>query len=247
MHQATLAQLDDYGPWTTTPEPRPEMELQSLQSRLYADLADEVGRRGGYAFYARGDNLVCVTNGLDRAAHERVQSSLTDDYPVTVSLGVGTGPTPADALADATDALQSTGSAQGERRRALVGTFAADPAPVTVAHFDVVDATGRLTDAADAFAAHARMDDACRALRSFLRERDALTFFVGGDNAVAVTPELDAATYREACAHVERETDLPMRVGVGRGVDAREAGLDAKHALERAREQETTVAPAAAD
>ena len=36
--QLTLIQIDNYGPWTVTPEPRREVDLQTLQSRLYADV-----------------------------------------------------------------------------------------------------------------------------------------------------------------------------------------------------------------
>ncbi|WP_276274116.1 GTP cyclohydrolase IIa [Haloarcula litorea] len=31
MIQATLSRLDNYGPWTATPAPRPEMALRTLQ------------------------------------------------------------------------------------------------------------------------------------------------------------------------------------------------------------------------
>ncbi|WP_129116374.1 GTP cyclohydrolase IIa, partial [Halegenticoccus tardaugens] len=37
--QLTQIQIDNYGPWTVTPEPRREMDLQTMQSRLFADLA----------------------------------------------------------------------------------------------------------------------------------------------------------------------------------------------------------------
>ena len=41
--QLSLVQIDEYGPWTVTPEPRRETDLQSLQATLYADFADFVG------------------------------------------------------------------------------------------------------------------------------------------------------------------------------------------------------------
>ena len=44
-----LIQIDNYGPWTVTPEPRREVDLQTLQSRLYADLSQLFGDREGYA------------------------------------------------------------------------------------------------------------------------------------------------------------------------------------------------------
>ena len=38
MIQMTLIQIDNYGPWTVTPNPRTESDLQILQSTLYAEL-----------------------------------------------------------------------------------------------------------------------------------------------------------------------------------------------------------------
>lgn len=37
--QVTHVQIGNYGPWTVAPEPRREVDLQTLQSRLYADLS----------------------------------------------------------------------------------------------------------------------------------------------------------------------------------------------------------------
>jgi len=65
--QLTLVHIDNYGPWTVTPDPRREVDLQTLQSRLYADVSQLVGNREGYAFFGRFDNMVAVTNGLDRS------------------------------------------------------------------------------------------------------------------------------------------------------------------------------------
>ena len=108
--QVTLIQIDNYGPWTTTPEPRREVDLQTLQSRLYADVSQLVGNREGYAFFGRFDNMVTVTNGLGREAHELIQESIGNRYPVTASMSVAVGPTPVEALgATATLMLAVTG------------------------------------------------------------------------------------------------------------------------------------------
>ena len=48
--QVTHIQIDNYGPWTVTPEPRREVDLQTLQSRLYADLSQLFGNRDGYVW-----------------------------------------------------------------------------------------------------------------------------------------------------------------------------------------------------
>jgi GTP cyclohydrolase IIa len=243
--QLTLVQIDNYGPWTVTPRPRREMDLQTLQSRLFADLAQFVGSRGGYVFFTRFDNMVAVTNGLDRADHELLQESIGNRYPVTVSLGVGVDSVPAAALEAATARLQDAGSAQdGDRREVLAGEFRAGSTPddVQIAHFDVNDATGKYTDRLSEFDSFIEIEQAYATLMRHVREEHGgLSFFVGGDNIIAVCPSLSESDYRAAIAHVESAVGVELKVGVGDGVNAHEAGFAAKHALEDCRHRGTDV------
>jgi GTP cyclohydrolase IIa len=244
--QLTLLQIDNYGPWTVTPEPRSEMDLQVLQSRIFGDVADFVGSRDGYAFVTRFDNVVAVTNGINRAAHERLQTSVRNRYPVTASVGVGRDATPAIALDEATAELQAAGSAQDGDRREVLG-FAADhsspsPEDVRVAHFDVDDATGEYTDRLNAYDSFVAIERSLVSLMAYLRERHGgLAFFVGGDNIIATMPDITPEEYHAALDHVATETDVSLKVGVGTGPTPADAGMDAKHALERCRHHETAV------
>lgn len=249
--QFSLVQLDDYGPWTVTPEPRSEPSLQALQSRLYADLADFVGSRDGYVFPSRYDNMIAVSNQISPEEHRRFQELVRNHYPVTASVGVGTGSPPVDALGAATEALQSTGSAQDATRTERLAT-ACDDDPggsLTVAHFDVVDATTQYTDREHAFDAERRIKRAVVELSDRMRDHGAVTSFVGGDNAIAVCPDLPDGVYDDVLAGVRDAAGVEMRVGVGRGETARAAGQGAKHALERGRDtgEWVTAAPASTD
>jgi GTP cyclohydrolase IIa len=235
--QLSLVQLDDYGPWTVTPEPRPEPALQALQSRLYADLADFVGSRDGYVFPGRFDNMVAVTNRIAPSEHQRFQELVRHQYPVTASVGVGTGGTPAAALGAATEALQSTGSAQdADRTERLATACEREPTgPLSVAHFDVVDATGQYTDSQHAFDAERRIRRAAVELADQMRDHGAVTSFVGGDNAISVCPRLPQRAYDDVLEGVREAVGVEMRVGVGTGETAQLAGREAKHALETGR------------
>jgi GTP cyclohydrolase IIa len=241
--QLSLVQIDNYGPWTVTPAPRRETDLQALQARLYADFADFVGDRDGYVFYGRFDNMVGVTNGIDRAAHARFQERVRNRYPVTVSVGVGSAATPVAALERASRALQATGSAQDpDRAGELAWTEGDGPQRATVAHFDVVDATDTLTDRRNAIDVDLAVRRASVELATHLRaEHDAVAQFVGGDNVIAVCPRLPAAAFRSAVDHVRAATDVQLQVGVGHGPTAHAAGADAKRALEECRETGTRV------
>ena len=245
--QLTHIQIDNYGPWTVTPAPRREVDLQTLQSRLYADLSQLFGNRDGYVFFSRFDNMVAVSNGLDMDDHALIQESVSNRYPVTASLSVATGRDPASALGTATEQLQAEGSAQDSHRREILkGRTINDEfrteTDIQVAHFDVADATGKYTDQLNEFDTFIRIEQGYAELMRYMRTaHNSLSFFVGGDNIIVICPDLDAEAYHDAVAHVRESVNVELRVGVGRGITASDAGMEAKHALEHCREQEQEV------
>jgi GTP cyclohydrolase IIa len=214
---------------------------------LYADLSQLVGNREGYAFFARFDNLVAVTNGLDRDAHRLIQTSLANRYPVTASLSIGVHASPIDALGKASQGLQDAGSAQdSERSEILSGEPLSDGDRTTediqIAHFDVNDATGKYTDELNEFDTFINIEQGYAELMRYMRrEHDSLSFFVGGDNVIAVCSAMDESDYHDAIRHIRDAVDVNLKVGVGRARTAQSAGMDAKHALEECRENGSPV------
>ncbi len=253
--QVTLVQIDNYGPWTVTPEPRREMDLQTLQSRLFADVAQFLGHRDAYVFATRFDNMIAVTNGVDGAAHASLQESIGNRYPVSISLGTGVAERPIDALTAANERIQIEGSAQdAHRTEVLSGEYLTETeaSDLQIAHFDVVNATGKYTDQLNEFDTYSTIQSAYGSLMRYLREEHgALAFFVGGDNVIAVCPQLPERSFTAAVDHVAADVDVALQVGVGRGRSAHEAGFAAKHALEDCRHDGTSVelfgTPAASD
>ena len=245
--QVTLIQIDNYGPWTVTPEPRREVDLQTLQSRLYADLSQLIGNRQGYVFFTRFDNMVAVTNGLGTDDHALIQESVGNRYPVTVSLGIAADASPAAALGTATDHLQNAGSAQdGERTEILRGDPISEEArtatDLQIAHFDVNDATGKYTDQLNEFDSFINIEQGYAELMRYMREtHESLSFFVGGDNIIAVCDSIDEDDYLGAIEHVRETVGVDLKVGVGTDRTAQAAGMAAKHALETCREEYTDV------
>mgnify|MGYP006274962657 FL=1 len=245
--QVTLVQIDNYGPWTVTPAPRREADLQTMQSRLFADLSQQFGALGGYVFFTRFDNIIAVTNGVDVSDHAQIQESIGNRYPVTISMALGHGETPADALVEATARLQDQGSAQDQDRQEELLGSALEEADRTdedlqIAHFDVIDATGKYTDELDAFSTFIHIEQGYAALMRHLHdEYGGLAFFVGGDNVIAICPALDRPDYQAIIDHVEATADVSLQVGIGRGATAHDAGMAAKHGLEECREKGTQI------
>lgn len=245
--QVTLIQIDNYGPWTVTPEPRREVDLQTLQSRLYADLSQLFGNRDGYVFFSRFDNMIAVSNGLDRSAHALIQESVGNRYPVTVSLSVAVDASPIEALGTATDQLQAAGSAQDRNRRSILrgeplAESDREEGDVQIAHFDVNDATGKYTDQLNEFDTFIHIEQGYAELMRYMRRaHDSLSFFVGGDNVISVCSSIDEPAYREAIEHVSEAVEVELKVGVGQARNAQAAGMAAKHALEACRDHDEAV------
>lgn len=239
--QVTHIQIDNYGPWTVTPEPRREVDLQTLQSRLFADLSQLFGNRDGYVFFSRFDNMIAVSNGLDLDDHALIQESVGNRYPVSMSLSIATGTNPVSALGTATEQLQEAGSAQDEHRREILRGRPIEEEfrtseDLQIAHFDVNDATEEYTDQLNEFDTFIHIEQGYAELMRYMRQaHDSLSFFVGGDNVIAVCPDLEEADYQDAIDHVRDGVDVDLKVGVGRGRVAAEAGMIAKHALEECR------------
>jgi len=235
MVRTTLVQIDNYGPWTVTPEPRRETDLQALQSSLYADLSTAFGAHESLVFFSRFDNVVCFTEGVSLDEHRAVQRSVGNRYPVTVSMGVADGDTPKAAVGRASALVQNEGSAQdSDRKERLVSDLDGEE-PLQVAHFDIEEATERYTDEIDAYGCHLVVERAGLALMEEMWERDATTFFVGGDNYISVAPFLDSDGYEDVVGAVEERTGVELKVGVGEGETPAEAGMAAKHGLEDSR------------
>jgi GTP cyclohydrolase IIa len=221
------------------------MDLQTMQSRLFADLAQYVGNREGYVFFSRFDNMVAVTNGMDLEDHAVLQESVGNRYPITMSLGIGVNEVPIEALEEGTGLIQEVGSAQdAERREVLDGEpiRSSKPGDLQIAHFDVDDVTGKYTDRLNEFDTFIAVEQGYASTMRYMREEHgALSFFVGGDNIIAVCPDLTEEQYQGAIDHVEDEVGVELKVGVGTAESAHDAGFAAKHALEDCRYEGTTV------
>lgn len=229
--QVTLVQIDNYGPWTVTPSPRKESELQILQAELFAELQRQFGSRGGLVFPTRFDNLLAVTNGISMEEHRQIQQRIGEKFPVTVSMSVGHASTPYQAQVQATLCLQRVGSSQSEERReALVGTCVTRPDEdwVQLAHMDINHST-LITDSEPIYDTHYLLQRAHLSLIPALLRRNALVFYMGGDNLISPSNGLDVSELERALLEVKVGLGVELKAGVGA---ARTAELAARLASE---------------
>jgi len=236
--QMTLIQVDNYGPWTLRLGHKREPYLQVLQSELYAELQRLFSLKEGLVFLGRFDNMLAVTNGISMEDHSKIQRNICQLFPVSVSMGIGTGEYPIEAQLNATRALQNQGSSRyAERTKVLAveqpleaeaGNF------VQIAHIDLDDMT-TLTDSISAYDAFFTMIKVHETLAKAFLQSKSLVFFAGGDNFLAVSNGLTEDDHRRILKEVSGEVGLEMKAGIGIGRTASEALELASRALDRIR------------
>lgn len=239
MIQMTLIQIDNYGPWTVTPRPRNESDLQILQAELYADLERQMATKKGLVFFTRFDNLLAITNGLNEEDHLRIQRSIRNRYPITISMGIGAAETPHEAQKLATIALQNAGGAQSSERKEILAVDSLvneENSFVQVAHVDINSCTETLTDIESAFDTNFMVNKAQHYLMTKLIQKGALLFFIGGDNFMAPCNGLSENEIKNLLIEIDEEIGISLKAGIGRGKNAEDAAYMADIGLEEIRD-----------
>lgn len=236
--QVSIAQLDNYGPWTVFPEPKSEAYLQMLQTRLFSDLEEEFSERGGLAFLSRFDNTLVVSNGVSLEEHSKIQARIRENYPVTLSFGIASAETPYEAQKMASQTLQSTGSSQSEERREeLEGEVLSFPEEslVQIAHIDI-DRVAGFTDEKPIYDTHHLIQEVYISLSERFSDRGGLVFYTGGDNFMAPSNGLGEEDILEILSEVEKVMGVGLKAGVGRAERATDASYLASEGLHEVRE-----------
>ena len=236
MIQMTLIQIDNYGPWTVTPRPRTESDLQILQAELFADVQRQIAAKKGLVFFTRFDNLLAVTNGLNEEDHMRIQRSIRNRYPITISMGVGAAETAHEAQRLATIALQKEGGAQSSGRKEIlaINNLIENPEDsfVQAAHIDINSVTETLTDIESAFDTSFMVNKAQHYLMTKLREKGALLFFIGGDNFMSPCNGLSEDDLTQILKEIDEEIGIGLKAGISRADNMEDAAYMADIGLE---------------
>ena len=234
--QITLIQIDNYGPWTSTLGNDREHRLQVLQADLYSTLQTSFSMKNGLVFFNRFDEMLAVTNGISQAEHKEIQSNVQALFPFTVSMGIGVDVTPFKAQVQASKMLQATGSAQSEDRRSVLAvkeTLTLDEAYAQIIHIDV-DGITHISDHSFAFETSIRLQHSHLDLMTLFGQLDSLLFYLGGDNFMAVTPNLSEENVSAKLSNYPLN-GLPLKFGIGRAETGRKAAELATMELEHVR------------
>jgi GTP cyclohydrolase IIa len=216
----TLIQFDNYGPWTGTLGGDREHTLQILQAGLYSRIERSFADREGLVFFNRFDEMLAISNGITEKEHQRIQDDVQKEFPVTISMGIGVAEHPFQAQLRASRLLQEKGSAQSPTRRSIIthqGTLDLPTSYVQVAHFDIDGITESHTDHASAFDTSLHIMTLYAELMQWFKEREALLFFVGGDNFMGVANGMTIEQIELLLKHYRgRNVNLKCGIGIAR-------------------------------
>jgi GTP cyclohydrolase IIa len=235
--QLTLVQIDNYGPWTVSPKPKPEAELQILQAELLAELERQFGKSGALVFSTRLDNFLAITNGVSLEGHEKILRAVNGKFPVTVSMGVGAAQSPHEAQVLATLALQNAGSSKSPSRK---GVLVGKPSEgrgedwVQITHMDVNHSV-IFTDSDPIYDTHMLIQKTHLALMNYLFKWGALVFYTGGDNFMAASNGVGTQELAGVFSDVKHELGIELKAGVGSARTAVKAAQLASDELHRIR------------
>ncbi len=188
-------------------------------------------------FTTRFDNLIAVTNGVSLESHDSIQKEINQNFPVTVSMGVGSAISPYQAQVQATLSLQRVGSSRSAKRKgALMGSCVRKPDKdwVQIAHMDINHST-LITDSEPIYNTHLLFQRAHISLMSSLLKRDALVFYMGGDNLIALSNGLGGTEINAVLSELKAEHGLEMKAGVGAAHTADRAAYLASEGLHEIR------------
>jgi len=234
--QVTLIRIDNYGPWTLELGNDREYRLQILQSQLYAHLQRSFAEKGGAVFYNRFDEMVAISNCISLEDHVEIQDEISQNYPFTISMGIGVAQAPYDALEIATKALRGSGNVR-EVNRITTGVLS-DFCNyiVQIAHVDVDNVTDRFTDKLSAYETALMVNRLNVKLSELFLKHKALTFFCGGDNFIAVANGISKNEVEKMLLMVSKDFDLMLKAGIGVARTGRKAIELATKGLDMIRE-----------
>ncbi|ODS42485.1 MAG: hypothetical protein MSIBF_03975 [Candidatus Altiarchaeales archaeon IMC4] len=233
MMQLTLVQLDNYGPWTVTPEPKKEALLQKLQADIYSKLQDMFMQKKSLLFMMRQDNMIAVTNGMAGDDHRRIIQEVNSTFPVTVSMSAASAQTAYEAQRIATEALVSQGGAKHGKRKGALKFSGTNEGIVQMAHIDVDNITHHTDN--NVYASYSKVVEAQSELTKELVKKGALVFFMGGDNFISPSNGVSKEGFENIFSEISERIGVSFKAGVGTAKTSEDAVALASIALKEVR------------
>lgn len=234
MIQLTIIKITGYGPWTLTLGSDREHKLQMLQSSLYQEIQKLFSAKNCLVFSNRFDELFAITNGLSLNDHVEIQQKLSKLFNLGLSMTIGCGQSPFEANLQADEARKSRKILDSEHSIFGFVDGKADQ-KVQIIHMDV-DGSTSISTTKSPYEISSLMLKLYSEMSEFFLKKNALTFFMGGDNFMIISSGNGKEHATKFLETAEQRHGITLNCGIGTAKTAREAANLATKSLDTIRE-----------
>lgn len=246
--QLTVIRIEGYGPWTITLGSDREAKLQILQAGFYRDLQKLFSDRDCLVYANRFDEYFAITNGLSVRHHVEIKSELSRIYEnLTTSMAIGSGTTPYQANLEAYKNREIM--KQGTHNDRIIArdgvlltrsnlTLNIDDY-IVLLHIDISNSSNMSSKMSPYEITCMVSKVYCRLAEEFLK-KEALTFYLGGDNFMVVSNATTKQEIQKTIKEVSNGLNVRLNCGIGIGRTGRQAASAATKALDTIRDLRQT-------
>ncbi|MEX0862940.1 GTP cyclohydrolase IIa [Nitrosopumilus sp.] len=234
MIQLSILKITGYGPWTLTLGSDREHELQMLQASLYKEVQKLFSEKNCIVFLNRADEFFVVSNGLTLEDHIQIQKTLDKlfDIRLTISIGYGDSPFAANLKAYEGKKNKIILNAEHDIFGFINGEF---DSKVSIMHLDVDNLTSsRQTNSP--YEISAIIFELYSKMLNFFKEKNSLTFFMGGDNFMVISNDEAKKSVHSFISMIKSNDKISLNCGIGNASTGREAVKLATKSLDTIRE-----------
>ena len=234
MIQLTIIKITGYGPWTLTLGSDREHRLQMLQASLYRDIQNLFSEKKCLAFPNRFDEIFVITNGLSVEEHVEIQKQLMKSFQLSLSMSIGQGNTSFEANSNADKARRSNTMLHKEHN--IFGLPLQEGNDfVQIIHMDVDNSTS-ISAIKSPYEVSSFIIKLYSDMSEFFLARNALTFFMGGDNFMIISSDIDQDEISKFLQLVSQQHGISFNCGIGKAKNGRDAARMATKSLDMIRE-----------
>lgn len=242
--QITIIKIEGYGPWTLKLGSDREGQLQIFQAKLYGHLQKIFSDRDSIVYFNRFDELIAISNGVSMEDHLAIEREISDTYKdLDISMSIGIGNTPFEAniaayhsrknnklvvnskLVYADDAVQSLYHNANQIPKDMLAQ---------ILHLDIDNST-KVSNVQSPYEITSRIMKIFTNLIELFIEQKAMTFFVGGDNFMAISNTVTKQKALEIIDKIYETENIKLNCGIGIAPTGRKAVQAATEALDKIR------------
>jgi GTP cyclohydrolase IIa len=234
MIQLTIIKITGYGPWTLTLGSDREHRLQMLQALLYKEIQNLFSERNCLAFPNRFDEIFVITNGLSIDDHVEIQKQLMKSFELGLSMSIGQGSTPFEANSNV-DMARRTSTMLSKNHNIFGLPMEKDVDLVQIIHMDV-DGSTSVSAKKSPYEVSSLIIKLYSEMSEFFLQRNSLAFFMGGDNFMIISSNINKNEISKFLEIVKQKYDISFNCGIGTAKTGRDAAKLATKSLDKIRE-----------